>query len=231
ATVAAQGDWMSSDVKMYVTMVALDEVVDGLKPGMSAEVNILVDKTDKDVLIVPVQAVIGTPAMGKKRYCWVRTLFAFEPREIEVGASNEKEAEIRSGLKEGDQVVLNWKALEDDRKKADKPAPVEANEDESVKATDWGKAPSPSSQYEKANKDVEQKSGPAAPGGKKGGKGKGGAGGFQMTPEMQKARKEFDDKFKKASPAQRKEMLEQIPEDFREMAKQRYKSQGLEVAD
>ena len=52
-----------------------------------------------------------------------------------------------------------------------------------------------------------------------------------MTPEMQKARKEFDDKFKKASPAQRKEMLEQIPEDFRDMAKQRFKSQGLEIAD
>ena len=33
------------------------------------------------------------------------------------------------------------------------------------------------------------------------------------------------------SKTERKEMLEQIPEDFREIARQRYKSQGIEIAD
>src|SRR5262249_49761983 len=33
ATVAAQQDWMSADVKVYTTMVAIDGTVEGLKPG------------------------------------------------------------------------------------------------------------------------------------------------------------------------------------------------------
>ena len=53
-----------------------------------------------------------------------------------------------------------------------------------------------------------------------------------MTPEQQQQRQqEFLGRFKSATPAQRKEMLEQIPEAFREQAKQRLKAQGLEVAD
>jgi len=235
ATVAAQSDWMSSDVKMYVTMVALDESVDGLKPGMSAEVNVLVDKTTNDVLIVPVQALLGSPAMGKKRVCWTKTPEGgYEQREVEVGASNEKEAEIRSGLKEGEHVVLNYKILEDERVKANKPSLADRAETEEVKTTDWGKTPSPAAELEKVNGGGEPGASPGGPGktgGKKGGKGKGGPGGFQMTPEMQKQRQEFEAKFKKATPAQRKEMLEQIPEDFREMARQRLKAQGLEIAD
>ncbi|HEV3443374.1 MAG TPA: hypothetical protein VG099_01970 [Gemmataceae bacterium] len=231
ATVAAQSDWMSADVKMYVTMVTLDEAVEGLKPGMSAEVNVLVDKTTNDVFIVPVQALMGSPAMGKKRVCWTKTPEGgYEQREVEVGASNEKEAEIRSGLKEGEQVVLNYKVLEDERVKANKPSLADRAETEEVKGTDWGKTPSPAAELQKVNGGGESASGPpAGPGktaGKKGGKGKG-----KMTPEMQKQRQEFEANFKKATPAQRKEMLEQIPEDFREMARQRLKAQGLEIAD
>ncbi|HMF15023.1 MAG TPA: efflux RND transporter periplasmic adaptor subunit, partial [Gemmataceae bacterium] len=40
ATMAAQGDWWSSDVKVYSTKVAVDEYLEGLKPGMSAEVTV-----------------------------------------------------------------------------------------------------------------------------------------------------------------------------------------------
>src|SRR5581483_11189612 len=35
ATVASQQDFFSADVKVYQTMVAIDEVIDGMKPGMS----------------------------------------------------------------------------------------------------------------------------------------------------------------------------------------------------
>jgi multidrug efflux pump subunit AcrA (membrane-fusion protein) len=240
ATVAAQSDWMSADVKMYVTMVQLDEVPEGLKPGMSAEVTILVDKTIDDVLIIPVQAIMGTTAMGKKRYCWVKTPTGYEEREIEVGASNEKEAEIKSGLKEGEQVVLNYKLLEDERIKSKRESLAERNQNTEGATTDWGKGPSPTTEVEKANKALnksgvpsgEQKKG-AGKGGamKKGGGQGGGPGGFQMTPEMEKQRREFDDKFKKATPAQRKELLETLPEQWRDRAKERWKSQGYEIAD
>jgi HlyD family secretion protein len=247
ATVAAQGDWMSADVKMYVTMVALDESLEGLKPGMSAEVTILVDKTVDDVLIVPVQAIMGTTAMGKKRYCWVKAPSGYEERELEVGASNEKEAEIRSGLREGDQVVLNYKVLEDERIRAQRTSLAERSVTaEESRSVDWGKGPAPAAELEKAGKPsspgavpggprgAEKKTG-GVPGGPKGGGKQGPGGPGDMTPEQQQERRkrqqEFQDRFKSATPAQRKEMLEQIPEAYREQAKQRLKAQGLEIPD
>jgi multidrug efflux pump subunit AcrA (membrane-fusion protein) len=240
ATVAAQSDWMSSDVKMYVTMIAIDEALEGLKPGMSAEVTILVDKTLNDVLIIPVQAIMGTTAMGKKRYCWVRTETGYEERELMVGASNEKEAEIRSGLQAGDEVVLNYRLLEDERIKSKKPSLAEQNgNEEESKNIDWGKGPAPGAELNKTGPGLPGPDGKVRDkrGGKAGGKGKGpgGPGGGPMSAEqrqeMQKRQQEFNDRFKKASPAERKELLEQIPEAFREQAKQRLKAQGMEVPD
>jgi len=62
-----------------------------------------------------------------------------------------------------------------------------------------------------------------------------GPGGADMTPEQrqeqQKRQQEMTERFKSATPAQRKEMLEQIPEAFRDRVKQRLKSQGLEIPD
>src|SRR5438552_17864784 len=138
--------------------------------------------------------------MGRKRYCWVKNaLGGFEEREIQVGASNDREAEVRSGLKEGEFVVLNYKTLEDERIKANKPGLADRNEVEETKATDWGKGPSPSAELEKLGQPLEVKSGPGGPkAGKTGGfkkDGKGAKGGFQMTPEMQKRQQEFDANF------------------------------------
>lgn len=117
ATVASQQDWMSADVKTYQTMVAVDEQVEGLKPGMSAEVTILVDSALDNVLTIPVQAIIGTPAMGRTRKCFVLTPEGPEEREIVVGGSNEKMAEVKSGLTEGEAVVLNPRSLLSEKEK------------------------------------------------------------------------------------------------------------------
>lgn len=117
ATVASQQDWMSADVKVYQTFVAIDESVDGLKPGMSAEVTIEIDATDEPVLALPLQAVIGGAEMGPKRKVFVRTPTGTEEREIVVGLANERMAEVRSGLNAGDEVVLNPKVLLGDRAK------------------------------------------------------------------------------------------------------------------
>lgn len=112
ATVAIANDWRSADVKMYQTMVSIDEEVPTLKPGMSAEVSIHVAATDTSVPTVPVQAIVGGPEMGTKRKLFVKGPNG-EPmeREIEIGLSNDKIAEIRSGVKAGDEVVLNPKVL------------------------------------------------------------------------------------------------------------------------
>jgi hypothetical protein len=102
---------MASDVKVYSTIVSIDEPLRGLKPGMSAEVTIHVNSTLEDILAIPVQAVLGGAESGRTRKVFVMTAAGPEEREIQIGLSNEKMAEVKSGLQAGDQVVVNPKAI------------------------------------------------------------------------------------------------------------------------
>ncbi len=147
ATVASQDYW-SSDVKVYQTVVEIDETPDfsdnittsqkgpkrktkdkssGLRPGMSAEVTIQVENPLESVLTVPIQAILGGPELGDKRTVYVMTPEGPKEREIRVGLSNDKMAEIREGLEKGDQVVLNPKVILGDKAKTRDPA-AEAKE-------------------------------------------------------------------------------------------------------
>ena len=47
-----------------------------------------------------------------------------EEREIQIGLSNEKMAEVQSGLQEGDQVVVNPKAILGDSAKTHDETPT-----------------------------------------------------------------------------------------------------------
>jgi multidrug efflux pump subunit AcrA (membrane-fusion protein) len=107
ATVASQQDWMSSDVKVYQTMISIDEEIKGARPGMSAQVTILTDAKAEHVLAIPVEAIIGGSGAGRKRKCFVKTPTGPVEREIVVGMSNDTKAEILSGLEDGEEVVLN----------------------------------------------------------------------------------------------------------------------------
>lgn len=115
AQVASQADSWMSDVKLYPTIVLIDEKVDGLKPDMSAEVNIHV-KDITNVLTIPLQSVIGGAELGGKRKVFVKTPTGFEEKEVSLGLYNEKMVEVREGLAEGDEVVINPKVLLGDNK-------------------------------------------------------------------------------------------------------------------
>lgn len=112
ATVASAADFLSSDVKVYQTLVAIDSNVENLKPGMSAEVTIIADETKEPVLTIPIQSVVGSLAMGAKRKAYVLDADG-QPRlrDITVGASNDRMVEILDGVEEGDRVVLNPRPL------------------------------------------------------------------------------------------------------------------------
>src|SRR5262249_50057191 len=71
ATIASKQDWLSADVQVYQAVISIDEDLEGLKPDMSAEVTIFTDAHADDVLAIPLQAVVGTFDMGKKRKCFV----------------------------------------------------------------------------------------------------------------------------------------------------------------
>jgi RND family efflux transporter MFP subunit len=107
-TVASQQDWFASDVKVYKTIISMDEPLKGLKPGMSAEIRIAVQQTPGPVLHVPVQSVV---MVGKKRFCFVVTDKEVHQREVVTGLSNDLAVEIVSGLKEGERVLQSPRAL------------------------------------------------------------------------------------------------------------------------
>jgi HlyD family secretion protein len=94
--------------------VALDEKPEGIVPGLSADVTLTTGKELDDVLAVPVQALLSPTAAGQ-RLCVVRTSGGLEQREITLGQSNGKMTEVRSGLKEGEDVVLNPRSLYTER--------------------------------------------------------------------------------------------------------------------
>lgn len=116
ATVASNAEYFSSDIKVYTTLVTIDEDIGDidLRPGMSAEVTMLADRKLEPVLTIPVDAIIGSVASGRNRRCMVLTADGIEERAIEVGLSNNTVAEVIKGLEEGEQVVRHpYKFLSD----------------------------------------------------------------------------------------------------------------------
>lgn len=98
----SQNRWMNPDMKVYLTQITIEGTHDWVKPGMSAKVEILVDRL-ADVVYVPIQAV--TPSEGKQ-FATVVGGFKAERREIEIGQFNDEFIEINKGLKEGEKVLL-----------------------------------------------------------------------------------------------------------------------------
>ena len=219
ATVAMPPDWRSSaEVKMYMTTVMIEESMPGLKPGMTAECTVRIEATKERVLAVPVQAVVGGAEMGHNRTVFVRNADgSTDSRQVTLGLSNEKMAEVRTGLQAGEMVVLNPKVLLGDRAKTRQPGDLENRTGSRAEGETKGDAKaSPAGNEPKDGSSNAPK-----------GKGKG----SKNNDEMKKKMQEFDDRMKKATPQERKQMLELIPEQFRDATKQRYKAQGLEIPD
>ncbi|HET6572189.1 MAG TPA: hypothetical protein VFG68_01195 [Fimbriiglobus sp.] len=123
AAVSSMQDWASADVKVYQTLVTIDEPLEGLKPDMSAEVTIIVDPPKEPVLCVPLQAVAGGAEGADKRKVFVMTPDGPKEREVVLGVFNDRMVEVKSGLAEGDEVVLNPKVLLGENAKTHEPAP------------------------------------------------------------------------------------------------------------
>jgi len=229
ATVASQQDWMAADVKVYATKVAIHpEDLKGmdLKPGMSAEVTITVADALEHILTVPVQAVIGGSEMGSDRKILVMTPDGPKEQTILVGASNEKVAEVRDGLKEGDEVVLNPKAVLGDKIKIH-----QASESKGLTLPDKGEGKSEEKTGKGGGHEKGKSGGKSAAAPGTGGQAAGGNFANMTPEEKEKARQQRLDRFRKATPEQRKELLEHVPEGFRDRVKEELKAQGIEVPD
>jgi RND family efflux transporter MFP subunit len=105
AALAQGDDWRGGGVKEYETYVSVDDLPQdaGLRPGMSADVKILI-KVIPGALTVPIQ---GVTEVGGQHVCYVVSGGKIERREVTIGDGNEQLVQILSGLTEGEQVALD----------------------------------------------------------------------------------------------------------------------------
>jgi membrane fusion protein, macrolide-specific efflux system len=98
----------SSGVVGFTFEVALDDVPDGVRPGMSADISVVIQSVP-DALAVPVAALGGPDGAYT-----VRVLADAEPepeaRAVEVGLVTDEWAQITDGLSEGELVVTGTAA-------------------------------------------------------------------------------------------------------------------------
>lgn len=114
-------------VKNYAATITIHDPPESLRPGMTAEVAILVKKRDK-AMMIPVHAVVER---NERFFCVVNRSGqpALEAREIEVGGANDKVILVEAGLDETESVVLGPDSYIDDLPLPDPSALAERKEE------------------------------------------------------------------------------------------------------
>jgi HlyD family secretion protein len=103
---AEASSFSSGNIKRYSTIIKIKNPPPDLRVGMNAEVRIHVERK-ADALQVPVQALAE---LKGHYFTLVKNGENYETREIKIGSTNDKVATIDSGLKNGDEVVMNPRA-------------------------------------------------------------------------------------------------------------------------
>ena len=94
--------WLNPDLKVYVCEVHFNDTVEGLRPGMNCQAEIIIEEYEK-ALSVPLAALTrmeGKPAV------YVMTPKGPQPRLVEIGLDNNRLVHLKQGLKTGEAVLL-----------------------------------------------------------------------------------------------------------------------------
>ncbi len=102
ASVTRPAGWWTGNVVKYDTIIELPSA-EGLKPGMSAEVEVIMARHE-DVITIPIAAVVSTE---EGDFCWVRTADGTMRRVLTLGDTDDVSIVVDEGVKEGDEVILN----------------------------------------------------------------------------------------------------------------------------
>ena len=95
--------WVDTSLKVYITLVSLEGDYTGLRPGMSAKVQITIEQLE-DVVCIPVQAVVNRKGF---KACYVVTDKGMELRPIKTGAFNDSYIQIIDGVEESEVISLS----------------------------------------------------------------------------------------------------------------------------
>jgi multidrug efflux pump subunit AcrA (membrane-fusion protein) len=102
ASVTRPAGWWTGNVVKYATIITLPSV-QGLKPGMSAEVELIMARHE-DVLTIPAAAVLQTT---QGDFCWIKTAEGVKRCSLQLGDTDDHFIVVKTGLKEADEVVLD----------------------------------------------------------------------------------------------------------------------------
>ncbi|HET6407477.1 MAG TPA: efflux RND transporter periplasmic adaptor subunit [Chthoniobacteraceae bacterium] len=94
---------VKNNIKGFAVEATIANPNPRLRPGMSVNLTVPIDHAD-DALSVPISAVFK--GEGNQKVVYVRTGDATERREVKVGVTNFDYAEIKSGLQEGESILL-----------------------------------------------------------------------------------------------------------------------------
>jgi hypothetical protein len=129
------GNWFSSDVKEYAAKVTIEDSKKAvtLKPGMTAEVEILIREIP-DALQVPL---LGVVQEGEENVCYVwKKEDGYERRPVKVGMSNTSFIEVKEGLTQEDEVILNPRACVAEAKRHAEEAALKMQKDRRPRSRD-----------------------------------------------------------------------------------------------
>ncbi|HAO65716.1 MAG TPA: hypothetical protein DCR17_03385 [Verrucomicrobiales bacterium] len=90
------------DQKVYKTSIKITGIHDWLKPGMAAEGRIII-RIIPDIVMIPVQAVFNHKNMT---FCCIKSGPNIETRVIQIDDYNNRFAAIKSGVEEGEVILL-----------------------------------------------------------------------------------------------------------------------------
>lgn len=101
--VAAPAGWWTGHVVKYDTIIELPSVP-GLKPGMSADVEVTIEQYE-NVLTIPADTVVQT---AEGTFCWIKTADGkTQHRALQLGNTDDQSVVVEAGLQEGDEVWLD----------------------------------------------------------------------------------------------------------------------------
>jgi HlyD family secretion protein len=156
ASVTGPAGWWNGNTVRYDTIIKLPSV-QGLMPGMSAEVEVIIERHE-NVLTIPVAAVVET---AEGDFCWVKTAEGVKRRSLQLGDTNDVFTVVEAGLKAGDEVVLHPFALEEvqteDLKPRDEAKPHEPESAESPASDTKSRPPGNSNKQKSKPQGVEPK--------------------------------------------------------------------------
>jgi len=105
STVPMSANWPNVNLKEYLCYIKLTdsvEKVSALKPGLTAEVEIVIDRADA-VLMAPVQSFVER---GGQQFAFIqKDDGTIERRKVKVGRSSEDKTEVLEGLEDGERVI------------------------------------------------------------------------------------------------------------------------------